>query len=75
MAAAEAYREGAVSVELEYVSSGETVVVKPAAARYEKQRIGALEEAVAGILSGEFPAQPREQRDCLRCPYWVVCPS
>ena len=64
----------AVSVELEYLSTGETVEV-PYSARYEPDRVMKLEQAVHGILAGHFPAQPKEARECATCPYWIVCPS
>lgn len=64
----------AVSIELEYVGSGETHVV-PHVGRYEQPRVDALERAVQGILDGDFPARPKKAGSCATCPFWIVCPS
>jgi superfamily I DNA/RNA helicase len=64
-----------VQIELEYVATGATRPVRPPAARYEQQRLDALEGAVRGIRAGRFPARPREARDCVTCPFWIACPA
>jgi hypothetical protein len=61
-----------VRIELQYLSSGETVPVK--ATRYEADRVRKVEEAVAGIRAGRFPAAPAEDDYCLTCPFWIICP-
>lgn len=63
-----------VSIELEYVATGETQVV-PHAGRYEQPRVDTLEAAVRGILSGHFPARPKKPDTCDTCPYWIICPA
>jgi superfamily I DNA/RNA helicase len=64
-----------VQIELEYVATGATRLVHPPAARYEQQRLDALEGAARGIRAGRFPARPREARDCVTCPFWIACPA
>ena len=66
--------EAELYVELQYVESGITVEV-PDAGRYERERLAKLEAAVRGIQAGAFPAAPAESDNCLRCPFWIICPS
>ncbi len=62
-----------VTVELEYLQTGETVEVPDT--RYEAARIEKFERAVAGIRAGHFPPAPAEADACLRCPFWIICPT
>jgi DNA helicase II / ATP-dependent DNA helicase PcrA len=63
-----------VVIELDYPTVGITKVVKDNK-RWEDPRIADLDEAVTGILAGEYPAEPRSPRDCLTCPFWMICPA
>jgi DNA helicase II / ATP-dependent DNA helicase PcrA len=63
-----------VSIELEYLASGEIKMVTHAG-RWEETRIAQIEEALNGILASRYDPEPREARDCLSCPYWIVCPT
>jgi hypothetical protein len=45
------------------------------AGRYEQQRLDKLEGAVQGIRAGHFPPAPAEADECLRCPFWIICPA
>jgi superfamily I DNA/RNA helicase len=36
-------------------------------------RIGKYDEAIAGILRGDFPPNP-DDRKCPRCPHYFICP-
>ncbi len=62
-----------VTVELEYLQTGETVEVPDT--RYEAARIEKYERAVAGIRAAHFPPTPTEADACLRCPFWIICPT
>jgi superfamily I DNA/RNA helicase/Zn-dependent peptidase ImmA (M78 family) len=63
-----------LTIELEYLGTGETVEVADAG-RYEQQRLDKLEGAVQGIRAGHFPPAPAEADECLRCPFWIICPA
>jgi hypothetical protein len=63
-----------VTIALDYPATGDTVEV-PDAGRWEKERLVKLENAVRGIRAHYFPAQPAEADECLRCPFWIICPS
>ena len=62
-----------VTVELEYLQTGETVEVPDT--RYEAARIEKYARAVAGIRAAHFPPAPAEADACLRCPFWIICPT
>jgi DNA helicase-2/ATP-dependent DNA helicase PcrA len=36
-------------------------------------RIGHYNDALRGILENHYPASPKEDRDCPRCPYYFIC--
>ncbi|HUS16223.1 MAG TPA: PD-(D/E)XK nuclease family protein, partial [Chloroflexia bacterium] len=63
-----------LTLALEYLDGGETVDVeiKP---RYVQERLARLEKAVLGIRAGDFPAAPAAADECLRCPFWIICPT
>ncbi|HMA36773.1 MAG TPA: 3'-5' exonuclease, partial [Chloroflexia bacterium] len=63
-----------LTIELEYLETGETVPVE-IAGRYERERLAKLEGAVQGIRAGHFPATPADADACLRCPFWIICPA
>jgi hypothetical protein len=67
-------RDREIRIELEYLSSGETVPVK-AGGRYEEARVRKVEEAVRGIRARRFPATPASDDDCRTCPYWMINPA
>ncbi|MDQ2808645.1 MAG: UvrD-helicase domain-containing protein, partial [Chloroflexota bacterium] len=62
-----------VTIELEYLQTGETIEVPDT--RYEAARIEKYERAVAGIRAAHFPPTPAEADACLRCPFWIICPT
>jgi superfamily I DNA/RNA helicase len=63
-----------LTIELEYLGTGETVEVADAG-RFEQQRLDKLAGAVRGIRAGHFPPTPAETDECLRCPFWIICPA
>ena len=63
-----------VVIELDYPTVGITKVIKDNK-RWEDVRVTGLDEAVAGILAREYQAEPRSPRDCLTCPFWMICPA
>ena len=36
-------------------------------------RTGHYNDALRGILENQYPASPKEDRDCPRCPYYFIC--
>jgi len=63
-----------VRVDLEYMDTGDTVEVE-AKERYDRPRLDKLAAAVEGIRAGAFPPAPAEADECLRCPFWMICPA
>jgi hypothetical protein len=63
-----------LAIELEYLGTGETVEVADAG-RFEQHRLDKLDGAVRGIRAGLFPPIPAETDECLRCPFWIICPA
>ena len=73
-AAARQESGGEVRIDLEYLETGATVEVE-AKERYERPRLDKLAAAVEGIRAGAFPAAPAAADECLRCPFWMICPA
>lgn len=38
-------------------------------------RTGYYNEAIRKIIENRYPASPKEDRDCPRCPYYFICRS
>jgi DNA helicase II / ATP-dependent DNA helicase PcrA len=73
-AAARQESGGEVRIDLEYLETGATVEVE-AKERYERPRLDKLAAAVEGIRAGAFPPAPAAADECLRCPFWMICPA
>jgi superfamily I DNA/RNA helicase len=72
-AAAREYPNTTVQVQTVYLASGaaEDVQLTP---RQIESRLDKYNNAMLGILTGDFHAAPSE-RQCPRCPYYFICPA
>jgi len=61
-------------IEIRYLSTGaKRVIVR--SDKWEPDRVKKFETAALGIQQGQFPAAPREDGLCARCPYLFACPK
>ncbi len=63
-----------VTIELEYLTTGETKVVRDGG-HWEDKRVAKVSAAIGGMRAGSYPPEPENARDCSTCPYWMVCPA
>lgn len=64
-----------VEVRLRYLTTGEVRII-PAAPRYEPARLDKYEQALRGMASKSYPAQPENAvTQCPHCAFFFFCPS
>jgi hypothetical protein len=64
-----------VEVRLRYLTTGEVRTI-PAAPRYEPARLDKYEQALRGMASKRYPAQPENAAtQCPHCAFFFICPS
>lgn len=73
VAARQAYPDGDYSLEVAYLSTGESAVFQMSDAKVQT-RLNRYATALDGIRRREFHAQPDEGR-CPRCAYFFICPA
>jgi hypothetical protein len=59
-------------IELRYPSTGAKRMIARSE-KWEPDRVKKYAQAADGIQSGDFPASPREEGLCARCPYLFAC--
>jgi DNA helicase II / ATP-dependent DNA helicase PcrA len=72
-AGAEAAHPGArIQIETHFLTADESVpiVMKP---KMIGDRLEKYDDAIAGIAAGHFPADPKDERACPRCPQYFIC--
>lgn len=62
-----------VSFELQYLTSNQTVAVSLDGVMDD--RLGDVRGALQDIAAGDFPANPKNDEDCPRCPHYFICPK
>lgn len=72
-AARQMYPHTPIEVQLHHLMEGRSQPVREQP-RYEPQRVEKYNEAMAGILAGEFSPHPEERR-CTFCPFFLICPN
>lgn len=73
LAAAAAYPKSRRAIQAVYMSNGAVKDV-PVTAGARKAAAERYDEAIRGILRGEFEAKP-EERHCPHCPCFFICPA
>ncbi|MCS6775841.1 MAG: ATP-dependent helicase [Chloroherpetonaceae bacterium] len=71
-AARQTYPHVPIEVQLHYLTDGQSHPVREQP-RYEPLRVAKYDEALAGILAGNFAPHPEERR-CAFCPFFLICP-
>lgn len=61
------------SLEIRYLKTDETL--RPEVDRFASKREDEVRDALANIATGRYPAQPKEAKDCPRCPHYFICPG
>ena len=59
-------------LEIRYLKTNKTV--RPEVDRTVSKLAKEVQRALVEIEAGRYPAQPKEARDCPRCPHYFICP-
>jgi len=70
--AAAAYPGAQIKVDTHFLTTDDTVDIE-LKAKIIGDRLQKYDAAVADIVAGQFPAEPKDERLCPRCPQYFIC--